>query len=121
MIWLELIFLQSYHRLGRPLTTDTAVSLGWSPRLRRYARCRLAALLFLELASIGRPKLLTPLANCFVGEVDAAFAEQFFSRAKTEAEPMLEPHGGTDSLGRKTMALVAGLFGVHHASLPKAG
>ena len=54
-------------------------------------------LLFLELACVGRPKLLTPLANGFIRDGDASFGEKFFDFTKAEAEAMVEPHGVTDN------------------------
>ncbi len=41
---------------------------------------------FLELACVWRPKFLTPLANGFIGDGDAAFGQQFFDFTETEAE-----------------------------------
>ena len=77
-----------------------------------------ATLSFLESARIGRAKLQAPLPHRFVRDDDAAFSQQFLNFTKAEAESMVEPHGVTDDFGRKTMALVAGCFGFHHASLP---
>ena len=51
-----------------------------------------------ELASIVRPKLLAPLANCFVGDRDAPLGEQLFHFTEAEAEPMIEPDGMPDDL-----------------------
>ena len=66
------------------------------------------------------PKLLAPLTNGLIGHCNAAFGEEFFDLTEAEAESMVEPNGITDNFGRKAMALVAGCFDCHRASLPKA-
>ena len=72
-----------------------------------------AALLFFQFASIGQSKFSTPLAHRFIGDGNAVFSQQFFDFEEAQAEAMLEPHGVADDFGRKTMALVAELFGRH--------
>jgi len=73
-----------------------------------------------ELASVVRPKLLAPLANCFIGDRDAALGEQLFHFTEAEAEPMLEPNGMADDFGWKAVTMVDGWFSLHRPSLPKA-
>ena len=80
-----------------------------------------AALSFFKLMSIGRYKLLAPLANCFVGDRDATVGKQFFDLSKTKEEPMVQLDGVTDDLRWKTKTLVAGPVGVHHTSLATPG
>jgi hypothetical protein len=76
-------------------------------------------LLFLELACVSRPKLLTPLANGFVGHGDSTFGEEFFDFTETEAEAVIQPHGVTDDLRGEPMTLVAGCWLVHAAQSAK--
>jgi len=71
------------------------------------------ALPLFQFACIGRAKFQTPAPYRFVGHDDPAFSEEFFDFPKAKAEPMVEPHGVTDNGRRKTMALVADLFGCH--------
>ena len=80
-----------------------------------------AALSFFKLMSIGRYKLLAPLANCFVGDRDATVGKQFFDLSEPEAEPMVQLDGVTDDLRWKTKTLVAGPVGVHHTNLATPG
>jgi len=78
-------------------------------------------LLFLELACVCRPKLLTPLPNRFICDGDPTFGEEFFDFTKAEAEPMVEPDGMADNFRGKTVTLVAGCGLVHAAqsSIPE--
>jgi hypothetical protein len=54
----------------------------------------------------GLSKLLTPLADCFVGNADSTDQHQLFDITITEAEAKVEPHTVTDNLGREAMASV---------------
>ena len=74
----------------------------------------------LQFPRIGRPKLLAPLANGFIGDSDASFGEEFFHFAETEAEPMVQPDGMADNFGRKTVTLVAGCLNFHAAQSAKS-
>ena len=76
-------------------------------------------LLFLELACVCRPKLLTPLPNRFIYDGDPTFGEEFFDFTKAEAEPMVEPDGVTDNFRGKSMTLVAGCWLFHVAQSAK--
>jgi len=80
-----------------------------------------AALSFFKLMSIGRSKLLAPLANRLVGDRDATVGKPLFDLSETEAEPMVQPDGVTDDLRWKTKTLVAGPVGIHHTSLSTPG
>lgn len=80
-----------------------------------------AALALLECARLGRTKLQTPLSDTFIRDENAAFSQELFDFTKAETEAMIEPHGVADDFRRETVALVAGLFGVQRATLPKAG
>ena len=63
-----------------------------------------------ELASIVRPKFLTPVTNRFIGDGDPTFGKQLFDLSETEAEPMVQPDGVPDDLRWKTKTAVAGRF-----------
>jgi len=79
-----------------------------------------ATLSFLELVCIDRTKLLTPLANGFVGDGDVSFRQEFFDFTEAQTESMVEPDGVTDNFRGKTMTLIAGIMGFHTApSLPQ--
>jgi hypothetical protein len=45
-----------------------------------------ATLTLLQFPRIGRPKLLVPLANGFIGDRDASFGEEFFYFTETQAK-----------------------------------
>lgn len=71
------------------------------------------ALPFLEFTGVGRPKLLAPLANRFIGDGDTSFGKEFFDFTETETEPMIQPNSVVNNFGRKTMTLIANGFGLH--------
>jgi hypothetical protein len=73
-----------------------------------------------ELASIVRPKFLTPVTNRFIGDGDAAFGKQLFDFAEAEAEAMVQPHGVADNFRGKTVTLVTGCCGFHGAQSAKS-
>jgi hypothetical protein len=78
-----------------------------------------ATLSFLQFSSIRGSKLLTPLANGFIGDGEATLGEEFFNFTKAEAEPMIQPDGVADNVGGKTMTVVAGCLGFHAAQSAK--
>jgi hypothetical protein len=80
-----------------------------------------APLSFFKFTRIGRSKLPTPLTNGSIRDSNATFGEKFFHLTKTEGEPMVKSHGVTDNFRGKTVTLIAGCFGIHHASLPNSG
>jgi hypothetical protein len=61
-----------------------------------------------ELACIVWPKLLTPLANGFIGDGDASFGEEFFDFTEAQTESMVQPHGVANNVRGKAMPLVTG-------------
>ena len=73
----------------------------------------------LQFPRIGRPKLLTPLANGFIGDRDASFGEEFFHFTEAQTKTMVHPDGVTDDFRGKTMALVTGCWLVHAAQSAK--
>ena len=56
---------------------------------------------------IVRPEGCTPLPDSFVGDSDSAFSKQIFYFAKTECEPVVEPHGVRDDVWWETISTVA--------------
>jgi hypothetical protein len=44
-----------------------------------------------SIMHIGRPKLLTPLANSFMRHRDSTFSEEFFDFMEAETGSMIEP------------------------------
>ena len=73
-----------------------------------------------EFAGIVRSKLVTPLANGFIGDGDAALGEQLFHFTEAEAEPMIKPHGMADDCGWKVVTGGDGWFDLHRPSLPNS-
>ena len=62
---------------------------------------------------------MKPLTNGFIGDGEATFGEQFFYFTEAEAEAVVQPDGVANNFRRKTMAVVAGLFGFHAAQSAK--
>ena len=65
-----------------------------------------SALLLSDRARVSWPELLTPEADCLVGDDDPSFGQQILDVSKAECEAVVEPHGMTDDLGRESMVLV---------------
>jgi hypothetical protein len=69
-----------------------------------------------QRARIRRPERATPLPNGLVGHDNAPLGEEIFRIAEAQTEPMVEPDGVTDDLGRKSIAAIAGRL-PHHGLL----
>ena len=54
------------------------------------------------------PKLQTPLADGFMGDVDPAFAQQFLHVAVAQGEAIIEPDAMADDLAGEAVVFVAG-------------
>ena len=83
------------------------------PRLRATATQPIGVVL---------PKLLTPLADGFMGHGDTALKQQLWHVAVAQREPILQPDPVADDFAGKAVILVA--FGVGrrgHAWLPILG
>ena len=65
-----------------------------------------------ERARVRRPERATPLPNRLVGHDDAPLGEEIFRIAEAQTEPVVEPDGVTDDLGRKSIAVIAGRLAV---------
>lgn len=50
-----------------------------------------ASLPFFEFVSIARTKLLTPLANSFIGDGDPSFGKKLFHFPEAQTESMVQP------------------------------
>ena len=61
----------------------------------------------LQLIGILLPKLQTPLADGFMGDVDTAFAQQFLHVAVAQGEAVVEPDPMADDLTGEAVVLVA--------------
>lgn len=68
---------------------------------------------FLEVAWIGRAKLLTPLSKGFIAGDKASFNQKLLHFTKPQTESMVQPLRMTNNFSRKTMPLIDGRFGVH--------
>lgn len=68
-----------------------------------------------EFSSLVRPKLLTPLANGFIGHRDSTFSQEFFHFTEAETESMIQPYSVTNNFRGKSVASVAGLGSFHAA------
>ncbi len=53
------------------------------------------------------PERLTPLADRFVRDRNAALGEEIFHITEAQAEAVIEPHRVTDDLGWKAVSVVA--------------
>src|SRR5215470_8630847 len=53
------------------------------------------------------PKLQTPLADGFMGDVDTAFVQQFLHIAVAQGEAIIEPDAMADDLPGEAVVLVA--------------
>src|SRR5262245_47200195 len=73
----------------------------------------------LQLIGVVLPKLQTPLADGFMGDVDPAFEQQFLHIAIAQGEAVVEPDPMADDLAGKAVVLVAcGVSGWRHVWLP---
>src|SRR5215471_10534033 len=73
----------------------------------------------LQLIRVILPKLATPLADRFVGHVDAAFEQQLLYIAVAQREAIVEPDPMADDLAGETVVFVAcGVRGWRHVWLP---
>lgn len=76
-----------------------------------------AALAPLQLSSIVRTELLTPMSNGFIGNYDSAFGEKILDISETQAETMIDPDGMANDFDRKTVTVVTRTMGFHALSL----
>jgi hypothetical protein len=60
-----------------------------------------------ELIGIGLAEFPTPLADCLIGDDNAACKQQFFDISITEAEPVIEPDAVADNFNGKAVVFVA--------------
>jgi hypothetical protein len=73
----------------------------------------------LQLIGVVLPKLETPLADGFMGDIDTAFAQQFLHVAVAQGEAIIEPDAMADNLAGKAVVFVAlGVSGWRHVWLP---
>src|SRR5215510_2011232 len=73
----------------------------------------------LQLIGVVLPKLQTPLADGFMGDVDAALKQEFLHVAVTQREAIIEPDSMADDLAGKAVIFVAlGVSGWRHGWLP---
>jgi len=73
----------------------------------------------LQLIRIRLPKLQTPLADGFMGDVDTALEQNLLHIAIAQGEAIVEPDPMADDLPRETVVLVAfGVSGWRHIWLP---
>lgn len=56
-----------------------------------------------------RAELARPLADCLVGDGDAALGEQVFDVAEAKGEPLVQPHGLANDLRREPVTSIHGL------------
>lgn len=66
-----------------------------------------AGLLAAKATRIIWAELLSPAADCFLGDGNAALQQQFFDKAQAQRKPKVEPDRVGDDLGWEAMALVA--------------
>ncbi len=76
-----------------------------------------AALAPLQLSSIVRTELLTPMSNGFIGDHDSAFGEKILDISETQAETMIDPDGMANDFDREAMTVVTRTTGFHGLSL----
>ena len=76
-----------------------------------------AALAPLQLSSIVRTELLTPMSNGFIGDHDSAFGEKILDISETQAETMIDPDGMANDFDRKTVTVVTRTMGFQALSL----
>ena len=61
--------------------------------------------------------IATPLPNRLIGHGNAPLGHGLFRISKTQTEPVVQPVGATDNLGRKPVAVVAGGLAGHQPTL----
>jgi len=74
---------------------------------------------FFKCTRLGRPKLLTPLADRFIRNGDTTFGQQLFDLTEAQREAVVQPDGMADDLRGKTVTLVAGNLVFHAAQSAK--
>ncbi|ACM29759.1 hypothetical protein Arad_8505 [Rhizobium rhizogenes K84] len=72
-----------------------------------------AGLLAVKATRIIRAELLSPAADRFIGDGNAALQQQFLDKAQAQRKPKVEPDRVGDDLGWEAMALVADWRSVH--------
>src|SRR5262245_8741566 len=73
----------------------------------------------LQLIGVVLPKFQTPLADGFMGDVDAALAQELFHVAIAQREAIIEPDPVANDLAGKAVIFIAfGLSGWRHVWLP---
>ena len=73
----------------------------------------------LQLIRVVLPKFQAPLADSFMGDVDAALAQELFHVAIAQRETRVEPDAMADDLAGKAVVFVAcGVSGWRHVWLP---
>jgi hypothetical protein len=126
--WLSLVFQdpvkEAFGGFPVPLTCDqniedVTILIHCSPEIMPLAADRNkqfvhvpdvpeSALSLPECAGICCSELLAPGSNRFVRHGHAAFCKQIFNIAKAKSEPMIQPDGMADDLGRKPVAAIQG-------------
>ncbi len=95
-----------------PLTLDRHEDFVQVPRVAE------ATLSPLELSSVLRTKLPTPLSDSLVGHEDTPLGKKVFDISKTQTESVVEPDRVADDLRREPISVVVRCFGIHPRSLP---
>ena len=70
-----------------------------------------------EPSRVGASKRPAPLANCLVGDDDAALGEHVFDIPDTQAAPQVEPDGVRHDLARESISVIARRGTVHPVTL----
>ena len=98
---------------------DISILIRGSPKIMTFAANRNEH--FVHVPNIAEPplsppqsagvlgsELAAPGSNGFVGHGDATLGEKVLDIAKAQSEPMVEPNGVADDLGRKAVASIRG-------------
>ena len=73
----------------------------------------------LELSSVLRPELPTPLANGFVGDDDPPLGEEILDVSEAQTESVVEPDRVADDFLRESVSEVVWRSRAHRGSLPR--
>ena len=68
------------------------------------------SLAFLDTSRVLGAEGLAPLSNRLVGNDYPTFSQEVFDISKTQGEPVIEPNGMRDDVGRTSVSAIVGSF-----------
>jgi hypothetical protein len=68
------------------------------------------SLAFLDTPGVLGAESFAPLSNRFIGNAYPTFSQEIFDISKTQGEPVIQPNGMRDDVGRNSVSAITGCF-----------